>query len=126
MVFDDAGEDQRPTATPHLVIEILSSDPARDIIRKAAEYAAAGLQRYWIVDPDGPEIIVHRLVDGVLVEQGRYGPGTLVTFDPPSCSADPAASFRPASSGSRCSGSTTAATGTGTCREPARRPTRYS
>jgi Uma2 family endonuclease len=81
MVFDETDEEQRLTATPHLVIEILSSDPARDIIRKAAKYAAAGVERYWIIDPDGPEIIVHRLTDGVLVEQDRHGPGKVVTLD---------------------------------------------
>ena len=36
---------------PHLVVEVLSSDPARDIIRKATKYAAAGVERYWIFDP---------------------------------------------------------------------------
>ena len=32
----------RYTGTPHLVVEVVSSDPARDIIRKAHKYAAAG------------------------------------------------------------------------------------
>jgi Uma2 family endonuclease len=92
MVFDDNGEDVRYTGTPHLVVEILSSDPARDIIRKAAKYAAAGLERYWIIDPDGPEVIVYKLLDGVLVEQGRHRPGTEVTLDvgPTAVSFDPA------------------------------------
>jgi Uma2 family endonuclease len=92
MVFDVTDEQSRLTATPHLVVEILSSDPARDIIRKAAKYAAAGLERYWIIDPDGPEIIVHRLTDGILVEQRRHGSGTTVTLDigPAEVSFDPA------------------------------------
>jgi Uma2 family endonuclease len=81
MVFDTPDEQQRLTALPHLVVDILSSDLARDIIRKAAKYAAAGLERYWIIDPDGPEIIFHRLKDGVLAERGRHGPGTEVTLD---------------------------------------------
>jgi Uma2 family endonuclease len=91
IVFDDTDEQSRLTATPHLVVEVLSSDPATDIIRKAAKYAAAGLERYWIIDPDGPEIIVYRLTDGVLVEQGRHGPGTTVTLDigPAKVSFDP-------------------------------------
>ena len=96
MVFDDNDEDVRYTGTPHLVVEILSSDPARDIIRKAAKYAAAGLERYWIIDPDGPEIIVYRLTDGVLVERGRHGPGTSVTLSvgPAQISLDPAELLR--------------------------------
>ncbi len=33
-VHDDSPEQTRHSGTPHLVVEILSSDPARDIIRK--------------------------------------------------------------------------------------------
>jgi len=80
-VHDNTPEQTHYAGTPHLVVEILSSDPARDIIRKAAKYAGAGLERYWIIDPDGPEIIIYRLVDGVLAGEGRYGPGTSATFD---------------------------------------------
>ncbi len=91
-VHDDTAEQTRYAGTPHLVVEILSSDPARDIIRKAAKYADAGLERYWIIDPDGPEIIVHKLVGGILVEQGRHGPGTEATLDigPAEVTFDPA------------------------------------
>jgi Uma2 family endonuclease len=61
------------------------------MFRKAAKYAAAGLQRYWIVDPEGPTVVVYELADGLLVEKARHGPGTEValnvgaatmTFDP--------------------------------------------
>jgi Uma2 family endonuclease len=92
MVHDDTPEQARYAGTPRLVVEILSSDPARDIIRKAAKYAAAGLERYWIIDPDGPEIIVYRLVEGILVEQERHGPGAEVTLDigPTTVTFDPA------------------------------------
>lgn len=90
-VFNVSAERKRLTALPYLVVEVLSSDPAQDIIRKAAKYAAAGLERYWIIDPDGPEIIVYRLVVGSLAEQGRHGPGTEVTLDigPTSVTFDP-------------------------------------
>ena len=81
IVVPTSDEQTRLTAMPHLVVEILSSDPVRDIIRKANKYAAAGLERYWIIDPAGPEITVYRLVDGVFTEQGVHRPGTEVTFD---------------------------------------------
>jgi len=83
MVFDDSDEQKRLTTTPHLVIEVLSSDPARDIIRKAAKYASAGVER---------NIIVHELSGGVLAERGRHGPGTVVTLDvgPVEVTVDPA------------------------------------
>lgn len=91
-VHDTTPEQVRYTGTPHLVVEILSSDPARDIIRKATKYAAAGVERYWIIDPAGPEITVYRLVDTVFVEQGIHRPGTTVTLDvgPAEVTFDPA------------------------------------
>lgn len=91
-VYDETGEAARLTALPHLAVEILSTDRAADIVRKAAKYATAGLERYWIIDPEGPEVIVHHLVDGVLVEQGRHGPGVEHTFDvgPARVTFDPA------------------------------------
>ncbi len=93
MVLDYTGESARFSGTPHLIVEILSTDRAADMIRKSRKYAAAGLPRYWIIDPDGPEIVVHQLVDGVLVEQSRHGPGTDVTLavGPANVTFDPAA-----------------------------------
>ena len=105
-VFDDHGEQTRYTATPHLVIEILSTDRARDMLRKATKYAAAGLERYWIVDagdPAGdpvdpaaeqafPEVIEFRLINGVLIEQARHRPGTQGTLD---VAPGPTVSFDP-------------------------------
>ena len=92
LVFNEGGATKRLTALPHLVVEVLSTDPAADIIRKAAKYAAAGLERYWIIDPEGPVVIEYRLVEGVLVEQGRHHPGTSVTLDvgPTNVTFDPA------------------------------------
>jgi Uma2 family endonuclease len=80
-VFDTTEEQKRLTGTPHLVVEILSSDPARDIIRKAAKYASAGVPRYWIIDPDGPEVVVYELAEGVFAERGRHRSGTTITLD---------------------------------------------
>lgn len=76
MVFDRTDEQKRLTAAPHLVVEILCSDWARDITRRAAKYDAAGVERYWIIHPDGPEVIVYRLANSILAEQDRHGPGT--------------------------------------------------
>ena len=92
MVFDDTAENVRYTGKPHLLVEVLSSDPARDIIRKAHKYAAAGVERYWIIDPAGPEITVYELLDGVYAERGVHRPGTEVTLDvgPAEVTFDPA------------------------------------
>ncbi len=65
MVFDDTDEEVRYTGMPHLVVEILSTDRDRDLLRKMHKYAEAGVPVYWVVDPDGgPEIIEYRLVPG--------------------------------------------------------------
>ncbi len=83
IVFDraDAADIRRLTAVPHLVVEILSTDWAADIIRKARKYAAAGLERYWIIDPDGPKVMVYELREGVFVETELHLPGTAATLD---------------------------------------------
>jgi Uma2 family endonuclease len=80
MVFDGTDEDARLTTTPHLAVEVLSTDLATDSCRKAAKYAAAGLEHYWIVDPEGPVVVVNELAGGVLVETTRHGPGITVTL----------------------------------------------
>ena len=92
MVFGNTEEQQRYTSIPYLVVEILSSEPARDIIRKATKYAAAGVERYWIINPEGPEITVYKLADSIFVEQAVHGPGAEVTLDvgPAEVTFDPA------------------------------------
>ncbi len=73
IVHPDDGDDKRYTATPHLVIEVLSQDRSADTVRKLRKYSEVGLPRYWIIDPDGPTLIVFELNDlGQLVEIARY------------------------------------------------------
>ena len=71
IVIPVTDEDKRFTGTPLLAVEVLSTDPARDTIRKFAKYAQADLQRYWIIDPDGPELIEYHLRGSVYIEQQR-------------------------------------------------------
>ncbi|MEA2009170.1 MAG: Uma2 family endonuclease [Actinomycetota bacterium] len=82
-VFDNTSENVRLTATPHLAIEVLSTDRGADLIRKFRKYEKAGLPRYWIVDLDetGPEVVTYELRDGVFVETGRHRGDTEVTLD---------------------------------------------
>lgn len=60
----------RPTTnpvelTPALVVEVLSpSTRTEDTIRKSREYAEAGIDQYWVVDPDRRHLDVLTLVDG--------------------------------------------------------------
>lgn len=73
IVCDDGGDDRRLTGVPHLVVEVLSSNRSADTVRKLRKYAEAGVLRYWIVDPVGPEVIVfERNAAGDLVETARH------------------------------------------------------
>jgi Uma2 family endonuclease len=48
--------------TPDLLMEVVSEDdPKRDLVDKRADYAAAGIPEYWIVDPRTKTIAVLRL-----------------------------------------------------------------
>ncbi len=93
VVFERSSEDKRLTAVPHLAVEVLSTDRAADTIRKFAKYAAAGLERYWIVDPEGPVVIVFRLEGATYRELARHHPGAIVELDlgPAIVSLDPGA-----------------------------------
>ena len=64
IVTDATNEQVRYTGVPHLAVEVLSSDRAADLLKKAQKYAAAGLPHYWVIDPDGPEIVEHRRPEG--------------------------------------------------------------
>ncbi|MCP3974141.1 MAG: Uma2 family endonuclease [bacterium] len=94
IVFDrkDDTDSRRLSAIPHLVVEILSTDRAADMITKAHKYASAGLEHYWIIDPDGPKVIVYELRQGVFVETARHTPGGQARLDvgPVEITVDPA------------------------------------
>lgn len=50
---------------PVLVVEVLSaSTRSEDLLRKPPEYAAAGIEQFWIVDPEHRTLEVHRSVEG--------------------------------------------------------------
>lgn len=50
---------------PVLVVEVLSpSTRSEDLLHKAPEYAAAGIEQYWLVDPDHRTLEVRTLVEG--------------------------------------------------------------
>ncbi len=67
-----------------LVIEIISEGAAnrkRDLTDKRADYAAAGIAEYWIVDPDPQSVSVLRLQGSEYVEFGTFGIEDLVRSD---------------------------------------------
>lgn len=58
LVYPSTTEQLRFTGTPVLVVEVLSTNPVRDLVVKMNKYAAYGLDRYWVVDPDKRELYV--------------------------------------------------------------------
>jgi Uma2 family endonuclease len=72
MVHDETEEERTLRTTPHLVVEILSSNRRDDLVGKLNRYAQWGAPTYWIVDPRDHVILTHRLEDGYFVETGRF------------------------------------------------------
>ena len=61
---------------PDLVMEVISSGTRRtDRAEKLVEYAQAGVQEYWIVDPEARTVEVFRLREGAYELLGKWGAG---------------------------------------------------
>lgn len=72
VVTDAQAKADRLTEAPLLAVEVLSPGSREtDLVHKPAEYAEAGLTHLWLVDPDVPEVVVRRLVDGHWVDVAR-------------------------------------------------------
>lgn len=57
-----------------LVVEVTESSHRRDLVTKAALYAASGVSEYWVID-----LVSRTLVCHTVPENGRYG--TIRTID---------------------------------------------
>ena len=63
---------ERLSATPVLVIEVLSPSTRRkDLLVKRDAYQEGGIGSYWIVDPDEPSLTALDLLGGTYVETAR-------------------------------------------------------
>lgn len=74
----EANVENRYWAGADLVLEIVSDDPEsreRDLVEKRQDYAVAGIEEYWIVDPAKKRITVLALKDGSYQSTGEYSPG---------------------------------------------------
>ena len=54
---------------PDIVVEVLSTDRRRDLVRKRQVYAEAGVLEYWIFDPRADTVTLLELRDGEYVER---------------------------------------------------------
>jgi Uma2 family endonuclease len=65
---------------PRLVIEVVSPNQEnRDYRHKRSEYAARGIQEYWIVDPIQQQIMILQWVDGLYEEAVYRGSDRLIS-----------------------------------------------
>ena len=80
---------------PDIVVEILSTDRNRDLVRKRQIYAEAGVLEYWTIDPDNDTVTQLELRDGEYVERSSLSADdTLATVLLPSLSIPLANIFR--------------------------------
>ena len=78
LIVDPLARDVQPR-TARLVIEVAETSQSRDA-EKAADYAAAGVEEYWIVDLPGRTVTVHRgPATGSYGDVAPYGDGETVT-----------------------------------------------
>ena len=71
--------DRMIDGAPDIVVEILSSDRSRDLVRKRQLYAAAGIPEYWIFDDLNHTATLLELRDGEYVERAVLGPSDTLT-----------------------------------------------
>ncbi len=69
----------RVEGAPDIVVEILSTDRGRDLIRKREIYAEAGVLEYWPIDPRNDTVTQLELRDGAYVERTVLGVGDALT-----------------------------------------------
>ena len=73
------------TAAPVVVVEVLSTNRGNDLVRKSAEYLAAGAGQYWVVDPRDRVVSVYARADGawdLVAEVTDATPTATVTVAP--------------------------------------------
>jgi Uma2 family endonuclease len=81
MVCDPANDAIRFTGVPQVVVEVLSTNKAHDLVRKLYRYAEAGLPRYWIADPLEPSLRAFELQDGQYEQRAEAVGDEEVEFD---------------------------------------------
>lgn len=72
-------QDRTIAGAPDIAVEVLSSDRARDLVRKRQLYAGAGVLEYWIADPRNDTVTLLALRDGEYVERAVLTAGDTLT-----------------------------------------------
>ena len=71
--------DRMIEGAPDIVVEILSSDRNRDLVRKRQVYASAGIPEYWTFDYLNETATLLELRGGEYVERAALGPSDTLT-----------------------------------------------
>ena len=71
--------DRMIDGAPDIVVEILSSDRSRDLVRKRQLYAAAGIPEYWMFDYLNDTATLLELRNGEYIERAVLGPSDTLT-----------------------------------------------
>lgn len=70
----------RVLGVPTLVVEVVSEDDEeRDTVTKREEYARAGIQHYWIVDPQRRTVLALVLQDTAYAVAGEFSGDAILT-----------------------------------------------
>ena len=76
IVISPAGKEERYCEAvdglkepPDIVVEVLSTDRSRDLVRKRRIYAEAGVLEYWPIDPRNDTVTVLELSEGQYIER---------------------------------------------------------
>ncbi|MGH9038976.1 MAG: Uma2 family endonuclease [Acidimicrobiia bacterium] len=81
MVCERDDDAVRFTGIPQVIVEVLSTNRADDLVLKLYRYGAAGLPRYWIADPLEPSVRAYVLRDGIYEEVAHAIGDDEVEFD---------------------------------------------
>lgn len=74
-----AVRDRMVEGAPDIVIEVLSSDRNRDLVRKRQVYAEAGIPHYWLCDLRQDTLTLLELKEGAYAEQAELTPEDTLT-----------------------------------------------
>lgn len=78
MVHPATREALRFTGTPVLLIEVLSTNRADDLVVKTGKYASLGVRHYWVADPAEPSLSAFELTSaGVYARRAHLTAGAV-------------------------------------------------
>jgi Uma2 family endonuclease len=81
-------QDNRYNGAPRFIIEILSTNRSHDMVTKFNLYERAGVDEYWIIDPETQIISAMELIDGRYAIRAYSGEDEVPLATIPGCTVD--------------------------------------